>query len=332
MATLFFSVGCSDKNGGAKSPIISIQGSTMGTTFSVKAVLDGDTPITEAYLSKEVNITLKAFNQSLSTYILDSELSILNNAPVGEWIELSDVLLNVLDMSGKVYRESSGAFDVTIGPLVNRWGFGPLDVTDLPSQEEVTRLLDEMGFESLEISGNKLRKQKAVYIDLSAIAKGHATDVVANRLGSLGFKNYMVEIGGELKIKGVNGNGKTWTIGVEKPTLGRSGAVQAVSGNDIAIATSGDYRNYLEQDGKRISHTIDPKTGRPIEHKLASVTVITKLGGLADAYATAINVLGPEKGMVMAEQLSLAAYFLVREDDGFRVDMTEEFKRYMVDL
>ncbi len=332
LMVLVSSFGCSDRNAGSKTSVVAIQGSTMGTTFSVKALVESNTHLTKAFLSKEINTTLKAFNQSMSTYIGDSELSRLNDSPAGEWLELSDDLSNVLMMSGKVYRESSGAFDVTIGPLVNRWGFGPIVVESTPNQEEVDRLLSEVGFESLEFSGAKLRKQKNVYIDLSAVAKGHATDIVADRLGALGITNYMVEIGGELKIKGINAKGKMWTIGVENPTLGRTGAVQAVSGDDIAIATSGDYRNYIEKEGKRISHTIDPKTGWPIEHQLASVTVIAKLGGLADAYATAINVLGPEKGMVMAEKLNLAAYFLVREGDSFRVDMTEEFKQYMVDL
>ncbi len=330
-SVLFLSVACSDQRE-AKSPLIIIQGSTMGTTFSVKAVVGTNTHLTEAFLSKEINTTLNAFNQSMSTYIVDSELSLLNQAPVGEWLDVSDLLLNVLVMSGKVYRESSGAFDVTIGPLVNRWGFGPVEVEYAPNQEEIDRLLAKVGFDSLEFLESKIRKRKHVYIDLSAVAKGHATDVVANVLTSLGIDDYMVEIGGELKIKGVNAKGVMWTIGVEKPTLGRSGAVQAVRGNDIAIATSGDYRNYLEQEGKRISHTIDPKTGRPIEHRLASVTVITDSGGLADAYATAINVLGPIKGKDIAEQLGLAAYFLVRDGDGFRIDMTEKFKQYMVDL
>ncbi len=332
LVVLVFSFGCSDQNMSNKTTVVAIQGNTMGTTFSVKALVESNTHLTKSFLSKEINTTLKAFNQSMSTYIADSELALLNDSPVGEWVALSDALLNVLMMSGKVYRESSGAFDVTIGPLVNRWGFGPVAVEGTPNEKEVARLLSEVGFESLEFSGTKLRKHKDVYIDLSAVAKGHATDVVADQLGALGVANYMVEIGGELKIKGVNAKGKMWTIGVENPTLGRTGAVQAVSGDDIAIATSGDYRNYIEKEGKRISHTIDPQTGKPIEHQLASVTVIAKQGGLADAYATAINVLGPEKGMAMAEQLSLAAYFLVREDNGFRVDMTDEFKQYMVDL
>ncbi len=316
-------------------PSAHLVGNTMGTTYSVKVVLEEGVDLEgeKAKLQKNLDLVLAAVNQQMSTYISNSELSRINKSDVGQKVSVSEPLAEILRISLEVYRTSSGAFDVTVGPLVNIWGFGPDEVDQAPSAEAIAKARSVVGMYYLLVDeDSNLTKHKDIYIDLSAIAKGYATDVMAKLLDDSGYPNYMVEIGGELKIKGHNPKGKPWTIGVEKPTLKRSGAVQGVRGNDVAIATSGDYRNYYEKDGERVSHTIDPNTGRPIDHSLASVTVITKSGAYADAYATALNVLGPEKGLALANELDLAAYFIIRDKDAFRVEYTDQFKLYMVDL
>ncbi len=307
-------------------------GSTMGTTYGIKIVTPGAVSVDRVVLSHEIENTLVDFNQVMSTYIESSELSRLNSSSVGEWVDLSPELGEVIRLSESVYRQSEGAFDITVGPLVNLWGFGPADTQSLPSELDLKNAKGAVGFQYVELGERKIRKQKDVYLDLSAIAKGHATDVIAQLLEQHHIENYMVEIGGELKIRGRNAKGRVWTIGIENPTFGRTGAVQAISGDNIAIATSGDYRNFYENNGERVSHTIDPVSGRPIQHDLASVTVITESGGLADAYATAINVLGPEKGRALAEREGLAVFLVIRDGKKYRVDYTEQFKQYMVEI
>ncbi len=307
-------------------------GGTMGTTYAIKIVTSGAISVDRDGLSQEIEKTLIDFSQVMSTYIESSELSRLNASAVGEWINLSPELYEVIVLSEVVYTQSSGAFDITIGPLVNLWGFGPDDAQSLPSKSDLEHAKGTVGFKYVELRERKIRKQKDVYLDLSAIAKGHATDVISRLLEQHHIENYMVEIGGELKIRGHNAKGRVWTIGIENPTFGRSGAVQAISGDNIAIATSGDYRNFYENNGERISHTIDPVSARPIQHDLVSVTVITGSGGLADAFATAINVLGPEKGKALAEREGLAVFLVIREGEKYRVDYTEQFKQYMVEI
>lgn len=329
---MFFLPACSQKLSNDDRKALEFSGVTMGTTYAIKIVTSGAVSVDRDGLSQKIEKTLIEFNQVMSTYIDDSELSLFNTSPVGEWFDLSPELGEVIRLSETVYRQSSGAFDITIGPLVNLWGFGPEDTQSLPSETDLDNAKGTVGFQYVELSERKIRKQKNVYLDLSAIAKGHATDVIAQLLEKHHIENYIVEIGGELKIRGRNAKGRVWTIGIENPTFGRTGAVQAISGDNIAIATSGDYRNFYENSGERVSHTIDPVSGRPIQHDLASVTVITESGGLADAYATAINVLGPEKGRALAEREGLAVFLVIRYGKKYRVDYTEQFKQYMVEI
>ncbi len=311
----------------------------MGTTYSVKVLAPESrldqaamTQVTmaQARLAEVIDQRLLVFNQHMSTYISDSELSLLNQATLDTWLPISPMMLEVLQTSRRVYQQSEGAFDITVGPLVNVWGFGPEDRASTPSLQEVQQAREHVGMQHVLLDGEQLKKTAPVYMDLSAVAKGFATDVLARLLESHGFYDYMVEIGGELKIRGRNPRGSTWVIGIEKPTFGRSGSVQALTGDNVAIATSGDYRNYYEQDGKRVSHTIDPLTGAPITHALVSVTVVSASGALADAYATALNVLGPERARAMAERENLAAFFVVREGESYQLSFTEPFKQYMV--
>lgn len=329
---LFFLVACSKQSNIDSNKVLWVfNGATMGTTYSVKVSVDSDVPQKEKQLAEEIQTALIEFNQSMSTYIEDSELSLINKASKDEWLPLSDSLATVLDMSAAIFIQSNGAFDVTVGPLVNLWGFGPESITHVPSDPDIEKVKRRIGMRLIQRKGQSLKKLGDVYIDLSAVAKGYATDVIAELLESHNIYDYMVEIGGELKIRGNSTKGKTWTIGIEKPSLGHTGALQKLTGDNIAIATSGDYRNYYERGGVRISHTIDPVTGKPINHKLVSVTVVTESGGYADAYATALNVLGPEKGLDLAEQQKLAAFFIIRDGESFRFEQTKLFQKYTVE-
>ena len=310
-------------------------GATMGTTYSIKVVVEGLSEVPSAAdIQQRVEERLVNINQAMSTYIPDSELSLLNQAPVGEAIRVSPELLEILLLSQTVSEKSAGSFDITLGPLVNLWGFGPEELTEkMPSEEKIAAAQARIGYRKLSITREGLvTKHAALSLSLSAVAKGWAVDALAELLLDDGLDNFMVEVGGELRIHGENPSGKPWTIGVENPSLFRSGPREAIASRDAAIATSGDYRNYREVDGQRFSHTIDPETGRPITHGLASVTVVSKTAAEADAYATAINVLGPEKGLAFAKKHGIAAYFIVRDGEQFTTLETESFKPYKVKL
>lgn len=323
---------CSNEEQNVRLEQLFFSGDTMGTTYSIKAIVAPDNDVDMAALAADIEKLLQSYNDIMSTYIDDSELSRFNQAPVSQWVLLSDDLLDILDVSEKVSMVSGGAFDITLGPLINLWGFGPTTRSTPPSDDKINQVKADIGhhFIEIDIDNKRARRQKDVEVSLSAVAKGHATDVVARFLEINAIHNYMIEIGGELKIRGVNQRNTHWKIGIEKPALGRTGVVQAVTGDNIAIATSGEYRNYYEENGVRVSHTLNPVTGKPIQHKLASVTVVTEFGGYADAYATALNVLGPKQGYQLAQKEKLAAFFIVSEGDSFRVKYTDEFEKYMV--
>ncbi len=325
-----FLLSCAKKDLADERYLIQVDGKTMGSTYSVKALAPEALEGADKALAAEIDAALATYNLVMSTYIDGSEISRVNGMPVGEWIAISDALQEILQLSQRISAKSGGAFDITVGPLVNLWGFGPEEREAPPGDDQVAVVRSLVGYEKLVLATGKLKKRADLYLDLSAIAKGHATDLVASLLESKNIRDYMVEIGGELKIRGRNPRGESWIIGIEKPALGREGAMQAVSGDNIAIATSGDYRNYYEAAGVRVSHTIDPVSGFPIRHNLASVTVIAARGGVADAYATAINVLGPEAGYALALRENLAAFFIIRNNGAFTVKYTAEFERYMV--
>ncbi len=315
-----------------KPQTLVFQGPTMGTRYNVKVVTKAQ-DVDQAQLQQRIDATLVDFNFIMSTYIKDSELSRLNKAPEGGWLSVGPSLYYLLDMSKQMSELTDGAFDVTVGPLVNLWGFGP-DKTGgtLPSEEKLAEVKQRVGHHlfALDLEKSSIRRDADIYIDLSAIAKGYACDVLAGLLTEQGFSDFMVEIGGEIALKGRNAQGDLWTIGVEKPTLGHEGAVQAITVSNAGLATSGDYRNYKEVAGQRYSHTIDPASGRPITHTLASVTVIAPTAAEADALATAINVMGPEKGMAFAEKHGLAVYMLVHEAESFASRYSIAFEKYLL--
>lgn len=300
----------------------------MGTTYSVKAMV---TDVDASELQAAIDAELVAVNDSLSTYQADSELSRFNQAPAGEWVPMGPAFAAMVTLAGELYALTQGAFDVTIGPLVNLWGFGPMaEPETVPDEATIAAALAKVGFDKLEVEAGALRRQEGQYVDFSAIAKGYGVDRVAAVLAAFGVTDYLVEIGGELYGRGSNLQGQPWRIAIELPESMVRRPYRVVSLRDQGMATSGDYRNYYERDGIRYSHTIDPTTGYPIRHKLASVTVLAETTALADGWATAINVMGAERGLALAEQQGLAVFVILGSDNGFVAQHTPAFAPFLL--
>jgi thiamine biosynthesis lipoprotein len=306
------------------------QGRTMGTDFSIKIVAPEDTSID--WQSKETAISdlLLEVNREMSTYMEDSEISSFNRFQGADWFAVSSNFARVVQTALQIAQKSDGAFDVTVAPLVNLWGFGPeARPVTVPPDSEIRRRMAHLGYPKLHVrlEPPALRKENGkISCDLSAIAKGFGVDVVADYLNDQAFTDYMVEIGGEVRTRGRNATGQLWRIGVASPDSPDINKILKL--DNIAVATSGDYFNYFEEAGIRYSHTIDPRTGRPISHRLASVTVIHRSCMYADGFATAINVLGPEAGYRFAVREELPVYMLVRENSGFVEKMTPKFQEH----
>ena len=310
-----------------------ITGNTMGTTYRI-SVFRPPSGLAEETLKPAVDSLLEEINDQMSTYRPDSELSRFNSSASTEWFDVSSNTLRVLDAAQRTSELSGGAFDITVGPLVNLWGFGPIDASELPPpQTAIDKARAHVGYEQLSLRASPpgVRKQRPdIYVDLSAIAKGFAIDEVATRLREKGATSFLVEIGGELKAGG-HKNETPWRVAIERPVAGERSAQQVMRLEDAAIATSGDYRNFFESDEQRFSHTIDPRTGRPIAHALVSVSVVAEDAMHADAMATALLVMGPSDGFALAGDMGLAAYFITRNETGFNESMTPSFEVLLVE-
>ncbi len=324
LASVFTLTGCTRKD-----IDLSFMGQTMGTTYHI-------TVVTEAGrfpdgIEDSVQGLLTRLDYSMSTYKPDSELNNLNRLDPGEQFNVSADLWQVLQDAQHIHALTLGAFDPTVGPLVDLWGFGPEDTGDkVPSESEIKALLPQVDFGQLRLeSDRKVSKLVAIDIDLSAIAKGYAAQKVATLLRMQGFNNFLVEVGGELQMAGHNRKGLPWQIAIEMPSLIHGGIENVIAVTDMGVATSGDYRNYFERDGVRYSHTIDPRTGKPITHNLASVTVLADTAGVADALATAFMVMGPEKTLELAEQRDIPVYLLVKTDEGFQPSHSTGFTPFL---
>lgn len=306
-----------------------LTGATMGTTFSVSLVLPvGQNP--DSALQARIESVVDSVEQSMSTYLLQSEVSKFNMNPSTEWFAVSAMLCNAVDATLAISELSHGAFDITVGPLVNLWGFGP-DGRQLepPDESMIEAARARVGYAALQVDCSRpaMRKSKPeVYIDLSGFAKGFAVDRLAALIDDAAVDNYLVEIGGELRMRGHNGDGSDWRVAIEMPADDGSTVRQIVALSDTAMATSGDYRNYFEFEGSRYSHTIDPRRARPVSHNLAAVTVIADSAAFADAMATALLVLGPEDGMQLATRHDIAVYFQLRAETGFEEAMSPAFR------
>jgi thiamine biosynthesis lipoprotein len=298
-----------------------IGGPTMGTTWSARLDSRGRTRQDLTQARAVIERSLARVNDLMSTWKEDSELSRFNRHASAEPFPLSAETLEVLKLAKQVGRQSGGAFDVTVKPLVAAWGFGAGARAPGrgPDAAELAALRERVGLDLLELdaAGSTLRKRRSdVECDLSAIAKGFAVDQVVEALLALGWDAFLVEVGGEVAARGERPAGGPWRVGIERPDSAGRAVHARLLLRDGAMATSGDYRNYYEQDGRRLAHLIDPRSGRPVQHTLASVSVVHPRAVLADAWATALSVLGPEAGFAMARREGLAAYFLLRLPEG----------------
>ena len=296
------------------------EGATMGTRYTVRVVGPSFGAERLEQIRQRIEERLDDVNSKMSTYQADSELSQFNRwqetTPFGLSSETIRVFAEALELS----RWSDGAFDVTVGPLVNALGFGPAgEPLALPTDEERAELLRHVGWQKLTLdsaAGTLSKSDPEVYCDLSAVAKGYGVDRVAEGLEDLGVESYMVEVGGEVRTAGTNRHGEAWQIGIERPVSEARQLQKVVPMSGWAMATSGDYRNFYIRDGRRWSHTIDPRTGLPIEHGAASVSVVTPTCLEADGLATTLMVLGPEEGYRRAEDAGLAVLFLLFDGQG----------------
>ena len=311
-----------------------IDGSTMGTYYAVKIpsqTLDS-LNLNTKQLQSSIDSLLDSINQKMSTYIEDSEISRFNHYQNTDWFSISKELRQVIESSIIISQKSGGTFDITVGPLVNLWGFGIENRDELiPTDEEVKNRMAVVGYKKISTHSEPSAIKKEIvemFCDLSGIAKGYGVDKIAELLDSLNIENYLVDIGGEIKTKGKNHLRKAWKIGISTPD-DKMGIQKVVLLENKSVATSGDYRNYFEKDGIRYSHTIDPRTGRPITHRLASVTVVHDTCMIADGLATAITVLGPQNGYEFALREELPVFMIVRQQEGFIEKMTPKFKKYL---
>lgn len=286
------------------------QGMVFGTFYKITYQHDKN-------LQKEIEAQLKSVNDALSMFDKKSIITAVNN---NEPVKLNDMFVNVFKLAQSISEDTDGAFDITVAPLVNAWGFGYKSGA-LPTQQDIDSIRAFVGYQKVKLSGMRIQKEDArLTLDCSAIAKGYGTDVVARYFLREGIKNFMVEIGGEIVTHGVNPKRQQWSIGIEKPvedSLAMKSELQTVLRvDDIAMATSGNYRNFYYKDGKKYAHTIDPKTGFPVQHNILSATVLAKQCAVADAYATAFMVMGLEKSKeVLARHKDLKAY-LIYDDNG----------------
>lgn len=307
-----------------------LQGRTMGTTYNIKVIAKPN-EIDIEQLQQAIDAALVEVNHEMSTYQQDSEISLFNQSQGNEPVVISQGFNSVLTEALRLGDITNGMLDVTVGPLVNLWGFGPdLQPEKIPSAEQQAQARARIGLDKIALSKQGLSKtQPDVYLDLSTIAKGWGVDVVAQLIQAQGINHYLVEIGGEMRVKGFKADGTLWHIAIEKPVTNERSVHQIIVPKDNAVATSGDYRNYIEVDGKRYSHIINPHTGMPIDHKLVSVTVIHPSSMTADGLSTAIMVMGPEQGLTFAKENDLAVMMIVKTEDGFAELNTVKFVPYL---
>lgn len=289
-----------------------LSGPTMGSRFTALFYTEPGRdlePIRQALAE-----AVERVEQQMSLWRPDSELSRLNAAPLDTWLPLSPALLRVVDAGLNVGLLSAGAFDISLGAPVQAWGFGPPGTATAGAPAHPHR----RGALELDRAGSRLRKHHPLALDLNGIAKGHGVDRLAETLDGFGIPAYLVGIDGEMRARGRKPDGQPWAVALEQPLHGRREVRGVVELQDAAIATSGDYRHWVEQDGKRLAHTFDPATAAPLRNPLASVSVIATSCMLADAWATALMVSGPEHGPKLAQARGLEAIFLIREGDGVR--------------
>lgn len=301
----------------------------MGTTYHIKYIAPKDHD--EKTLQQDIDLRLNDVNKAMSTYIADSEISLFNKMPKSEKFypgeDFKKTLAHALDLAQK----TQGIFDPTIGTLVNLWGFGPTGKRKIPSPQSIEEAKKKVGYEKIKLKDGILTKEiDGVYLDLSASAKGYGVDTIITLLKSRGIHNALVEVGGEVATMGESLT-RPWRIGVESPSNENGNpVVRVVKIKNVALATSGDYRNFFKEGGKRYQHTINFKSGAPVASKLASVSVISDTCMDADAWATALMAMGATKAIAYAKENKLKAFFIHRSQDGsgkYLETSTEEFDK-----
>ena len=311
----------------------------MGTSYTLRFYASDELSETQTLeLFKQVEEELALVNRQMSTYDPESELSRFNAQGKSEWFEVSGDLANVVGLANEVSTKTSGAFDVTVGPLVDLWGFGPdgrpEQVPDAKSVKSALKLVGYEAVESRSSPGGLKKEDPKTRVDLSAIAKGHGVDRVCDLFEAAGIESYFVEIGGEVRTKGGKPDGEPWRVGIQNPTVEQVDApLRILELEDLALATSGNYRNFYFRDGKFFSHTIDPGTGFPVKHRIVSASVVAEECALADAVATAMMTLGFERGLEVAEKENWAVFLVTLGQDGQMVlAASSEFKKHFPDF
>ena len=323
---------------GKQAQTVTLQGETMGTTYTVKYLSDSlDLPKPEI-MQAQIDNVLQEVNRQMSTYQADSEISQFNQLrETHRPLKISQDFADVTAEAIRLNQMTQGALDVTVGPLVNLWGFGPdKEITYSPGKAEIDQAAQAVGIDKVVLandgeSATLAKTQAGIYLDLSSIAKGFGVDKVAQHLEKSGIRNYLVEIGGELHGKGRNASGEAWRVGIEQPNMVQGSGTQIIVPLDNqSLATSGDYRNFhLDANGNRLSHIINPQTRAPIHHKLASISVIADNATTADGLSTGLFVLGEEKALALAEQHGLAVFLIIYDGNSYKTEMSSAFKKLL---
>ncbi|WDY56404.1 FAD:protein FMN transferase [Pseudomonas sp. PSKL.D1] len=302
-------------------------GPTMGSSYSIQYVREPGGPA-PAQVQAAVETILQNIDQHYSTYRDDSTVSQFNQLPANQCLALPPDMLELVTLGQHLSDMSDGAFDLTVEPLLDLWGFGPQAREEhVPDPQALAQARQRVGYQHLRIDGQALCKDAPVQLDFNSIAAGHAVDLIAERLRAMGVASFVAEATGELKAVGHKPDGSPWRIAVELPREDRQVARQIFPVDGLAVSTSGDYRHYFEQNGRRYSHTFDARLGRPVQHDLAAVTVLDRSALLADGYSTLLLILGPQAGWDFAVAHELAAVLVTRAEGGFVSRATPAFER-----
>jgi len=305
----------------------SFGGPTMGSTYSIKYVRRAGLPAA-ADVRVEVEKILADIDRQLSTYRSDSDIERFNDLPANRCQKMPASILKLIRVGEQLSEQSEGSYDLTVEPLLNLWGFGPQGREEkVPAEQALAQARQRVGYQHLRIEGDQLCKDAAVEVDFNSIAAGYAVDTIAARLEALGIHDYLAEATGELKAAGKKLDGSPWRIALEEPRDDQQVAERIVAVDGFGLSTSGDYRNYFEQGGRRYSHTFDARTGAPVSNTLASVTVIHPSALMADGLSTLLLILGPERGWDYAEKHDIGAFFVIRADTGFVTRTSHAFER-----
>ncbi len=312
--------------------LIELSGPAQGTTYSIR-IVNPPPGVDRRAVQAEVDRVLADIDRQMSGYREDSEISRFNRSSSTDWFEVSPDVVRAVAAAAQVSDLSRGALDITVAPLVNLWGMGAAgSLQEIPDAQRIEQARQEVGYLRLGVRTEPaaLRKElPQLTVDLNAVAPGYTVDLIAERFTALDVANFMIDIGGEVRARGHNARNESWRIAVEQPLDAEPEPYAIVKLDDIAVTTSGEYRHYVVRHGHRYSHTIDPRTGRPVEHELASVVVIMPTAVEADAWATALNVLGEQAGYELAQQQRIPAMFIVATGQGFGHRMAGGFERFL---